>query len=218
MIGALRFRKLARAARLLALLCFLLPFATISCSSRELTDAFNNAMGDSASPVPVPAGAPGRCTLIRATGVQLAVGSAQLSGECVQAVSAFLPASGPASLAGTSFARPDPAVILAALLILLAAASGVLLSARPAAIVGVAGDALAIFVLILAVFVRLPRALHDLPRPQSLPVAEPQLARILEVGGGVGLWLAILLLLVAIAFEILAAKGRRAPAPGENAL
>src|SRR5690349_25013268 len=102
MVGAPRFRNLARAARLVALLCFLLPFATVSCASRELTDAFNNAMGESASPAPVPRGAPGACTLIRATGVELALGTAALSDECIAAASAFLPASGPRSLAGTS--------------------------------------------------------------------------------------------------------------------
>ena len=209
MVGAPRFRNLARAARLVALLCFLLPFATVSCSSRDLTDAFNNAMGESASPAPVPRGAPSACTLIRATGVQLALGTAELSDECVQAASAFLPASGPRSLAGTSLARSDPAVIFAAVLILLAFAAGFVLRGTRAAVAGVTGNALALFALIWAVFVRLPHALHDLPRPQSLPATEAQIARVLEVGGGVGLWLTILLLLLAIAFDILALNGPR---------
>ena len=96
MAGAPRFRNLARAARLVALLCFLLPFATVSCSSRELTEAFNNAMGELASPAPVPRGAPSGCALIRPPASSWPW-TAGLSDECVQAASAFLPASGPRS-------------------------------------------------------------------------------------------------------------------------
>ena len=78
------------------------------------------------------------------------------------------------------------------------------------------GTALAILALILAVFVRLPRAVHDVPKPHSLPVTEEQLRRVIEVGGGIGLWLAILLLLLAIAFDILALNRLR-PRGGESA-
>lgn len=212
MAGAARFRNLARAARLLALLCFLLPFVTVSCSSRELTGAFNNAMGESASPAPVPGAAPARCTLIRATGLQLALGSAELSNECIDAASAFLPASGQRSLKGTALARSDPGVILAAALILLTLALGVMLKNKAAVVAGMAGNALAILTLIHAVFLRLPRTLHDLPRPPSLLVSEAQLARILEVGGDIGLWLTILLLASAIGCDIAALQRREAKA------
>jgi hypothetical protein len=204
MAGAARFRILARTARLLALLCFLLPFVTVSCSSRALTDAFNNAMGESASPAPVPGAAPSRCTLIRATGLQLALGAAELSNECIDAASAALPASGPRDLAGTALARADPAVILAAALILLTLLLGLTLKAKAAAVTGVAGSALAILALIYAVFLRLPRTLYQLPRPPSLSVTQAQLARILEVGGGIGFWLALLFLALAIGLDLLA--------------
>ena len=213
MAGAARFRNLARAARLLALLCFLLPFVTVSCSSRELTGAFNNAMGESASPAPVPGAAPARCTLIRATGVQLAMGSAELSNECIDAASAALPASGPRDLAGTPLAKADPAVILAAALILLTLLLGLVLKARTAAMAGVAGNVLAMLTLIYAVFLRLPRTLYELPRPPSLSVSQGQLGRILEVGGGIGFWLALLFLAVAIGLDLLALN-RREPDAG----
>ena len=109
-------------------------------------------------------------------------------------------------------------MILAAILILLAFGSGFVLRGTRAAVAGVTCNALAIFALIWAVFVHLPHALHDLPRPQSLPATEEQLRRILEVGGGIGLWLAILLLLLAIAFDILALEGNRRGRGGESAL
>ena len=212
MAGAARFRIMARTARFLALLCFLLPFVTVSCSSRALTDAFNNAMGESASPAPVPGAAPARCTLIRATGLQLALGSAELSNECIDAASAALPASGPRDLAGTALARADPAVILAAVLILLTLLLGFMLKSRAAAVTVVAGTALAILTLIYTVFLRLPRTLYDLPRPPSLSVTQGQLARILEVGGSIGFWLTLLFLVLAIGLDLLALQRKESGA------
>ena len=204
MAGAARFRALGRMARLVALLCFLLPFATISCSSRQLTDAFNNAMGPSASPTPVPRTAPERCVLIRATGVQLALGMAEPAEECLHAAAGFLPDAGPQSLADTPLARSDPAVVLAFLLVVLSLALGFIRKGRLAVFGGAAGNVLAILATIWAIFVRLPQALHGFPPPASAPVTQEQLSRILEVNGGIGFWLMVLFLVLAIVLDLLA--------------
>lgn len=210
MAGAARFRTLARAARIFALLCFLLPFATVSCSSRQLNDAFNNAMGTS-SPSPVPRAAPVRCTLIQASGVQLASGSAELSRDCLAGAAAFLPAMGPRSLAGTPLARSDFMVIAAAALILLTLALGFALKGNALVFAGMAGNMVAILAVAYAVFVRVPQAFHAIPLPRLVPVTKAQLGRILEVGAGSGFLLMTFFLLLAIVLDVLALHASRAP-------
>jgi hypothetical protein len=204
MAGAARFRIASRAARILALLCFLLPFATVSCSSRELNDAFNKAIGPTSLRLSVTKAAPARCTLLQASGLQLALGTAQPSSECIGAAAAFLPERGAQSLASTPLARNDLAMIGAAALIVAALVLGIMLTGPGAVFAGMLAALLAVVAASWSVFVRLPQALHAVPIPRPVPISQTQLGRILEINGGAGFWLMVLALILASIFDVLA--------------
>ena len=216
MAGAARFTLFARIARILALLCFLLPFATVSCSSRELNDAFNNAIGPTSLRLPVTQAAPVRCTVLRASGLQLALGTAQPSTECLGGAAAFLPARGTQSLADTPLAKNDFAVIGAAALIVTALVIGAVLTGAAAVFTGMLAALLAVIALSWSIFMRLPQALHAVPIPRRLPINQEQLGRILEINGGTGFWLLVLALILASVFDVLAFH-RSKPAPTGDA-
>src|ERR1700741_3899084 len=101
-MAGLRFSllNLARATKVVALLLFLLPWATVSCDSGRLAETAEFEMS----------GAP-REIIARPTGLALATGTARMHQEP--------PRAGAVPLANP-FTRPDPFVIAGALLILAA--------------------------------------------------------------------------------------------------
>jgi hypothetical protein len=161
--------------------------------------------------------APERCTVLQASGLQLALGTVEPSTECVGAAAAFLPERGRNSLASTPLARNDFAILGAAGLILAALLFGVMLKGAAPVFAGMFAAMLAAVAASWSVFVRLPQALHAVPIPRPVPVTQAQLGRILEISGGSGFWLMILALILASLFDVLALhRSKAAPAPGAS--
>lgn len=194
--------SLGNAARVLALLCFLLPWVTVSCSSLP---------GDNAqSRVVTLSQEDGSAA---ATGLQLATGRAVISIR--SAIDKALPAP----------PGPRPAVLAAALLILLGLAAAFVLAGWKAALAGLGASAAAIGLLVYSVFfeVRLlardwlvPWARAEFPDHLS-SLDPPKLLETIQVRPQIGFWLTIAALAAAIALDIVALKpAPRRPAPARS--
>ena len=172
--------NLARAAKLAALLLFLLPWATVSCSSGRLIEAAEFEMS----------GAPSMA-LARPSGLALATGNVRLLQE---------PPSAGASPPPNPLSRPDPFVAGGALLILLAFGLAFVRRGRIAAL---GTTALAIAALCYAIFVRLPRNAHDYALAmvagdgRGATLDPRELVQMIEVRPEAGFWLTLLALIVA---------------------
>jgi len=174
--------NLARAMKVAALLCFLLPWATVSCSSGRLTEAAEFEIS----------GAPSE-TIALPTGIGLATGSVRMLQEP--------PSAGEAPPANP-FARPDPFTIAGAVLILAAFA---LTFVRRALLAALGAALLAGGALCYAILVRLPRTAHDYTAAMisgDTRLEPGQLLQMLEVRIEPGFWLTLLALAAAVALLI----------------
>lgn len=187
--------NIARALKVVALLFFLLPWATVSCSSGRLAETIEFEIS----------GAP-RDVIAKPSGLALASGTVRMLQEP--------PAAGGAPPANP-FATPDPFVIAGTLLIL--AAFG-LTFVRRGRLAALAATVSAGSLLGYAIFVRLPRAAQDYAvslvsgdaiRGSRLDPGE--LVRMLEVRTEPGFWLTLAALTAAAALLGLSLR------PGENA-
>ena len=226
MAGSSLFSNLARGAKLLALLLFLLPFVTVSCSVRDGVRAMGN---EAASLPPALANAPD-CTVITASGLQLAMGSAQTSRDCPETIGKAVGTTVPESESGASddhpFKDPNIAVIAAAALILLALLATFLLKGTAAVIAGAGGCLLAACAIVYAVIIQAPGVVRDsilrgglsssgtMPGGAGGPKAA-QIDQMIHTGPGIGFWLVLVALLAAIALNVMAMRtpGPAAPPP-----
>ena len=178
--------NLARAMKIAALLLFLLPWATVSCSSGRLAETGEFRMS----------GAPSEA-IARPSGLTLAAGTTRLMQE--------MPSAG-ATPPANPLASPDPFAIAGGLLILIAFGLTFVRRWWPAA---PGALALAAGAVGYAVLVRLPRAGNDYAvalisgdaiRGTRLDPAE--LVQMLEVTTEPAFWLTLLALTVAAALLI----------------
>jgi hypothetical protein len=195
--------NLARIAKVLALLLFLLPWVTVSCSPQ--------ALGPAAGSPPAMMSGAGDVILIEATGMQLATATATPNNPNPQAAS---PPPNP-------FAAPDYLVLGGALLILLALAASFALKGSKGPLAAAAGSAASAALLCYALLVEIPRLVHGAFASSAgamgpSPIDAAELARVIKVETQIGFWLTILALAAAVALNILAMRGAppaAAPAP-----
>jgi len=184
------FDTLARVAKIAALLCFLLPWVAVSCSSMPGDNA--------ASQVVTVSERDGNAT---ATGIGLATGTAHIA----------IPS---ATRAPPSPPGPRPAVLAATLLILISLALTFLRRGRIAAI---AGSAAAVALLGYAVLFEVRRLTRDwllawagTEFPDHPWLRDPRaMLEAIEVRPQFGFWLTIAALVAAIVLDILALKRAR---------
>ena len=206
MAGSSLFANLARGAKVIALLLFLLPWVTVSCSP----DAANQAMGQTgANATPMPSELAGGIPIARASGLGLATGDVTLLTD-------NMPQS-ESSGARPTF-EPEIGVIAGAALILLALL-GSFLKGGTGAIIGIAGSVLAAGALIFSVFMHFPDAARAALAASNThsaggagnPTPE-QIAQIIQVKPEIGFWLVLVVLLLAVVLNVLAMRKTSAPA------
>lgn len=171
----------ARAAKILALLFFLLPWATASCSVQQTSES-----------------APEAQWRIRASGAALATGTARLEAR---------PPAG-ATMPANPFGRPDLMVLAGALLILLSLAATFFLRGRKGAIAALTGLALAAAALCYGILWRFPQMVDqftaEIVRINRAPPLD-QIRQQLPVHDGIviepGFWLTLAALAAAIALH-----------------
>ena len=170
--------NLARALKVAALLCFFLPWATVSCASGRLNETVEFRMS----------GAPSE-TIARPSGFALATGTVRLIQE---------PPSAGTAPPANPFARPDPFAAAGAMLILAALALTFLLRGPRGRLAALGAAGLAGAALCFAVLVRLPRTAQDYAaalisgdavRGTRLDPAE--LVQMIEVRTEPGFWLTL---------------------------
>lgn len=203
MAGSTLISNLARAAKILALLLFLLPWVTISCSPQALSQGG----GPDAAAM---AGA-GDVTIARATGTQLAMGT-------VVATNPNPSASPPPN----PFDRPNYAIMGGALLIMLSLAATFLLKGSRGAIAAAGGCALAAAALCYAMLVQVPAAVRASfagggGGAGASPLDPLELARLIQVKVEIGFWLTIAALVAAVVLNLLGMRGAAAAAPAAAA-
>lgn len=196
MAGSSPYGNLARAAKVIALLLFLLPWVTISCSSDALTR----------EAAPVTQTSPmmsGGIPIARANGLQLATGAIKL-------VTDGMPQRDNA--APPPDFQPEIGVIAGAALIVLALIATFLLKGAAGAIAGIGGSALAIAALCYSIFLHVPQAARDAFASSgsasgggSGPSPE-QLAQIIQVKVEFGFYLTLVMLILAIVFNVMAIR------------
>lgn len=196
MAGSLLSRmNLARAAQIVALLLFLLPWVTVSCSPRVLAHA---GVPDAEALVSAP-----DVTLAKATGFQLATGTVIFSDQ------AKTDNHGRAN----PFARPDPAVVGGALVIMLSLAVSFLLKGRRAGFALAAGSAVAAGALCYAIFIQLPAiARHAFATSGAgasgvVQADAAELLQMIRVEPAIGFWLTLAALAAAIVLALLEMRG-----------
>ncbi|MEA3014145.1 MAG: hypothetical protein QOD42_2690 [Sphingomonadales bacterium] len=211
MAGSSLFGNAARLAAVAALLLFLLPWTALSYSPREMGNALG--MPDASTMF----GSSENCPIVRASGLQLAMGSAAVDRECRGVLADLVPETNPDDDPDNPFAKAEIPVIAGALLLVLTLIAGVPLKGRAAAIAAALGPALAAAAFCYSVLMRIPAALRDAPDATGGPdLTADQLAQIIQVTPQFGFWLEIVALLAAIVLALLAARTPRpaaAPPP-----
>jgi len=197
----LSMTNLARIAKIVALLLFLLPWVTVSCSGQALGTM---AGPQAAQTAQMPPGT-GDLVLAKASGFQLATGTVTPNNPNPN------PSANPPP---NPFEKPDYGILGGALLILLSLAAGFVLKGRQGALAGAAGAALAFILLCYAVLVQLPKAVYasfEGAGSGSSPIPAADLAQLIKVHVEIGFWLTIAALAAAVLLDLLALK-TRAPA------
>ena len=216
MAGNSLFTNLGRAAKVLALLLFFLPFVTVSCSTEALEQIQREATRSAPQLTPRGPGLGMAIPIADASGLQMALGQ----------VSMRLPNTPPGAGAPAGPAANQPpdvpieiGVIAGAALILLALVGSLLLRGSAGAIAGIGGSALAMVALCYSVFVSYPpavRAAFAAHNPSGTGGGEgtptpDQIAQILSVKPATAFWVVLVALALAILFNVLA---MRKPAVG----
>jgi len=204
MAGPSAFGNLARVAKVLALLLFLLPWVTVSCSPQGFSEAMGNEASGSPSPPPEMMSGAGSIPIATASGLQLAMGAPKMAPSS-------LPQSGSPNSREPEFS-PEIGVIVGGALILLALLATFLLKGATGAIAGIGGSALALGALIWSVFIYFPDAARAaLLASGGNPGGGPQpnieqMAQIIQVKPEIGFYLVLIMLVAAIAFNVLAMR------------
>jgi hypothetical protein len=211
MAGSSLFLNAARAAKVAALLVFLLPFVTVSCSTREMAAAMSSQSGGSAEAPP--AGMPDSCVLVQASGLQLALGQAS-PGSCTGAFGNMPSDSSHQPDMTGPFAQNDYAVIGAAAVLILSLLLGFVLRGGARAGLGIVASLAAIGAVAWSVFMRIPDAVFGSPPPAGAgpALSAEQTRQVIHVSPGIGFWLMALALVAAIVCYVLAMKKGEAPA------
>ena len=217
MAGSSLFLTLARVAKVAALLLFLLPFVTVSCSTRDFARAMSNGSEGAVADAP-PTGTPDHCVLIQASGLQLAMGTAEASRSCLGAFADMGNEGNQNQRSDPNgpFAQNDWAVIGAAAAILLTLVLGFLLKGGPGIVLGIAGSLAAIGAVAWSVFVRIPNAVFGAPPPSGNgpQLTAEQAQQVFTVSPGIGFWLMAGALILAIICYVLALGGKKAAPTG----
>lgn len=193
MAGLRSIANLGRIARIVALLLFVTPWVSVSCSSHGL---------DRLADLGATATSPGEVAIARATGLQLATGSVSYADTA--------PLSSAMGEVSSLFEKPNPAVVGAALLILLSLAASFFLIGARGAVVGIATNALAAIALCYGVAVEIPSKADALFHR----LGGNRMGIEVHVSLQIGFWLCVAALLAAIALDALALKRATAPASG----
>jgi hypothetical protein len=217
MAGTSLFANLARAAKVLALLLFFLPWVTVSCSTEALEqmqrEAVQTAPQLGMRPPSLGAGIP----IADASGLNMALGQVRMLLPNMPTETGAPPASrteAPATANQPPTVPIEIGVIAGAALILLALLGSVLLKGTAGAIAGLGGSVLAIGALCYSVFVSYPPAVraafaaHNPPGTggsERAPTPD-QIAQILGVKPAAGFWLVLVALALAILFNALALR------------
>ena len=212
MAGSSPFLALARVAKLAALLLFLLPFVTVSCSTRELATVMSN--GSAGAAEDPSAGVPDHCVLVQASGLQLAMGTAEASRSCLGAFADMGNDSSRQADPNSPFGQNDYAVIGAAAAIVLTLLLGFVLRGTAGLALGIAGSLAAIGAVAWSVFVRVPNAVFDAPpRTGNGPqLTAEQAQRVFTVSPGIGFWLmAGALIFAIVCYSLALRRSERAP-------
>jgi hypothetical protein len=210
MAGSSLLTNLGRAAKVVALLLFFLPFVTVSCSTQALEQIQREAARN-APPLATPGPGPGmEIPIADASGLQMALGQVSMRLPNTPASRAEAPA--------TPNQPPDVpieiGVIAGAALIMLALLGSFLLKGAAGAIAAIGGSALAIVALCYSVFFSYPpavRAALAAHNPSGAGGSDgaptpDQVAQILSVKPAGGFWFVLILLALAILFNILAMR------------
>jgi len=200
MAGSSLFTNLARAAKVLALLLFLLPWVTVSCSPAAMDRAASASGSPQGSRMPSTADVP----LAKGTGLQLATGSVGLVTDAFPQRENGPP---PPDL------KAELGVIVGAVLILLALAASFLLKGGMGAVAAIGGCVLAVVALCYSIFMHVPQmareafaASGNTPGGGSGGPSSAQLAEIIQVRAEIGFWLTILALVAAIVLNFMAMR------------
>jgi len=179
--GGLPFFNLGRGAKGLALVMFFLPWVTVSCAGQEL---------------------------ITMSGYDLATGTISMRNPMTGAVE-----SPPGNAQGG-----DLPVLIAAILILGSLVVTFVLRRQLAALIAMAGCALAAAAISYTAFVKVPNSTNTGPMAPgagggdaaAMGMNEQQLAEMIQVNYGIGLWLTLAALVAAIVLNFLA-RSRASP-------
>jgi hypothetical protein len=217
MAGSSLFANFGRAAKVLALLLFFLPWVTVSCS----TEALERIQSEAAQTAPqLGMRGPGlgaEIPIADASGLNMALGQVRM--RMPPTPTNVGPPPGSRTEAPPTAGQPpevpiEIGVIAGAALILLALFGSFLLKGRAGAIAGIGGIALAIGALCYSVFISYPpavRAALATYNPSGGGGSEhaptlDQIGQILSVKPAAGFWFVLFLLGLAILFNALAMR------------
>ena len=209
MAGSSLFTNLGRAAKVLALLLFFLPFVTVSCSTQALEQIQREAARN-APPLATPGPNLGmEIPIADASGLQMALGQVSMKSNTPVSRS-----EAPATPSQPPEVPIEIGVIAGAALILLALLGSFLLKGPAGAIAAIGGSALAIVALCYSVFFSYPpavRAAFAAHNPSGTGGGEgtptpDQIAQILSVKPAGGFWFVLVLLALAILLNVLAMR------------
>jgi hypothetical protein len=200
----LSMSNLARIAKVVALLLFLMPWITISCSPQAMGPMGGAPTGMSNS---------GDMTIAQASGAQLAMGSVRTNNPNPTAT------GGPPN----PFASPNLPILAGGLLILAALALGFVMKGSQGAYLAAGACVAAAAALCYAVMVQIPEAVRasfatSAGSGEGAPPINPaELAQMIQIKVEIGFWLTICALAAAVVLNVLGAKGSAAPAPAAAA-
>lgn len=199
--------NLARIAKIVALLLFLMPWVVVSCSPEAMRN------GNAPPPMMPGAGPSGGQELARATGLQIASGTVQwrMPQQPQQA-----PAS--AQEPAKPWSAPDMPALAGALLILLSLAASFLIKGRTGALAAAVGSLLAACALYYSVMIAgraAVQAYFSAAGQGSSGGGGPSaadIARMIAYEVQTGFWLVLVALAAAVVLNVLAMQGSTAPA------
>ena len=191
MAGLGSIANLGRIARIVALLLFLTPWMSVSCSSHGL-----DRLAD-LGPSPISSG---EVPIARASGLQLATGSVSYADAA--------PLSSAMGEVSNLFDKPNPAVVGAALLILLSLGASFFLKGVPGAMWGIAATGLAAAALWYGVVVAIPGKADALFHR----LGGNRMGVEIHANVQIGFWLCLAALLAAVALDALALRRAGRPA------
>ncbi len=218
MAGSSLLGNLARAAKVIALLLFFLPWVAVSCSPDAMERVQSAARENAPASAQSALGSSPSITIATASGLQMAMGS----------ISMVNPAGAMAPRGGTESGNADQApqlspeigVIAGAALLILGLVATFLLKGSGGSTVGAGASLLAAVAFCYSVFIHYPPAViaaFAAGRQGSNATSE-QVAQILSVKPEAGFYFVLIALALAILFNVMAMKkSGAAPAPAAAA-